>query len=80
MSAESLDNAKSAVVSAIASLSVKTVEPAVTPDTDNTNTSDGSDSPNTGDNMAKAFGCASVMIVSLGTALVVYRKKEEENC
>ena len=30
--------------------------------------------------MAKAFGCASVMIVSLGTALVVYRKKEEENC
>ena len=80
VSAESLENAKSAVVSAIASLSVKTVEPAVTPDTDNTNTSDGSDSPNTGDNMAKAFGCASVMIVSLGTALVVYRKKEEENC
>lgn len=80
VSAESLENAKSAVVSAIASLSVKTVEPAVTPDTDNTNTSDGSDSPNTGDNVAKAFGCASVMIVSLGTALVVYRKKEEENC
>lgn len=80
VSAESLENAKSAVVSAIASLSVKTVEPAVIPDTDNTNTSDGNDSPNTGDNMAKAFGCASVMIVSLGTALVVYRKKEEENC
>ena len=80
VSAESLENAKSAVVSAIASLSVKTVEPAVIPDTDNTNTSDGNDSPNTGDNMAKAFGCASVMIASLGTALVVYRKKEEENC
>lgn len=80
VSAESLENAKSAVVSDIASLSVKTVEPAVIPDTDNTNTSDGNDSPNTGDNMAKAFGCASVMIVSLGTALVVYRKKEEENC
>ena len=80
VSAESLENAKSAVVSAIASLSVKTVEPTVIPDTDNTNTSDGNDSPNTGDNMAKAFGCASVMIVSLGTALVVYRKKEEENC
>ena len=77
VSAETLESAKTAVVNAIAGLTVK--QDTAAPD-NTTGGADGESSPNTGDSMTRIFIFASALVVSLGTAFVVLRKREEENC
>ncbi len=77
VSAETLENAKTAVVNAIAGLTVK--QDTAAPD-NTTGGADGESSPNTGDSVTRIFIFASALVVSLGTAFVVLRKREEENC
>lgn len=77
VSAETLENAKTAVVNAIAGLTVK--QDTAAPD-NTTDGADGESSPNTGDSVTRIFIFASALVVSLGTAFVVLRKREEENC
>ena len=77
VSAETLESAKTAVVNAIAGLTVK--QDTAAPD-NTTGGADGESSPNTGDSMIRIFIFASALVVSLGTAFVVLRKREEENC
>lgn len=79
VSAETLESAKAAVVNAIAELTVK--QEAVTPDAgSNAGGETGADSPETGDSAMRIFIFASALVVSLGTAFIVFRKREEENC
>ena len=77
VSAETLYNPKTAVVNAIAGLTVK--QDTAAPD-NTTDGADGESSPNTGDSVTRIFIFASALVVSLGTAFVVLRKREEENC